>query len=70
MSADHGRIGNRALENGQAGKKIDLAIIEKHERACVDNQYCFIPFSFDTFGFWDSQSNKLFRRLQKIMDIK
>jgi len=41
--------------------------VTKHEKTCSDNQYAFIPFAFDTFGFLAPVSVDLLHRVQKVM---
>ncbi|KAF9592586.1 hypothetical protein IFM89_016037 [Coptis chinensis] len=62
------RLGNCDFEVGEAAKRAATGKMEKHEEACRANQHCFIPFSFDTFGFLEQQSVELLKRLQKVMD--
>jgi hypothetical protein len=40
----------------------------KNEKACSDNQYTFIPFAFDTFGFLAPKVVSLLYRIQKVMN--
>ncbi|MFS7957174.1 hypothetical protein Hanom_Chr07g00663321 [Helianthus anomalus] len=44
-------LGGSAFTVGQAALKAASGKVTKHEKACLDNQHVFIPFSFDTFGF-------------------
>ncbi|XP_022032741.1 uncharacterized protein LOC110933848 [Helianthus annuus] len=35
---------------GQAIRKAESKKVDKHAKACADNQHAFVPFAFDTFG--------------------
>lgn len=35
----------------QASLKVVSCKVAKHKKICIDNQYVFIPFDFDKFGF-------------------
>jgi len=39
------------LTVGQTTLKAPPSKVTKHEKAYFDNQYAFIPFAFDIFGF-------------------
>nr|GEV81033.1 putative reverse transcriptase domain, PPM-type phosphatase domain, protein phosphatase 2C family [Tanacetum cinerariifolium] len=42
---------SRGFTAGQTTLKAASGKVTKHEKACIKNQYVFIPFAFDTFGF-------------------
>lgn len=52
---------------GQATLKVASCKMAKHEKACFDNQYAFIPFAFDTFGFFAPEAVNLLKRMQRLM---
>ncbi|GJX41203.1 hypothetical protein Tco_0256193, partial [Tanacetum coccineum] len=52
---------------GQVALKEESSKVAKHEKACLENQHVFIPFSFDTFGFLASEAEKFFTRVQRVM---
>ncbi|KAJ0896326.1 hypothetical protein HanRHA438_Chr08g0333511 [Helianthus annuus] len=35
---------------GQAARKAESKKVDKHAKACTENQHVFVPFAFDTFG--------------------
>ncbi|KAJ0605186.1 putative exostosin [Helianthus annuus] len=37
---------------GQATLKAELKKVEKHAKACEDNQHAFVPLAFDTSATW------------------
>ncbi|KAI3721949.1 hypothetical protein L2E82_32969 [Cichorium intybus] len=52
---------------GQAALKAAACKVDKHEKACRENQHVFIPFAFDTFGFLASEAVELLNRVQRVM---
>ncbi|KAI3750270.1 hypothetical protein L2E82_20904 [Cichorium intybus] len=52
---------------GQAALKAAACKVDKHEKACRENQHVFIPFAFDTFGFLVSEAVELLNRVQRVM---
>ncbi|GJX60384.1 hypothetical protein Tco_0291774 [Tanacetum coccineum] len=45
-------LSSRGFTAGQAALKVASCKVTKHEKACIENQHVFIPFAFDTFGFF------------------
>lgn len=41
--------------------------VKKHEKLCMKNQYVFIQFTLDTFGFLAPDAVKLLNRVQRII---
>ncbi|KAL5702673.1 hypothetical protein ACHQM5_027858 [Ranunculus cassubicifolius] len=60
-------LGNGEFSVGHAADKAARAKVEKHEKACLDNQHEFVPFAFDTFGYLATDAVELLKRVQKIM---
>jgi len=60
-------LGVRPFTVGHAALKAASSKVAKHEKACFDNQYAFIPFAFDTFGFLTPEVVDLLHRVQKAM---
>ncbi|MFS8014297.1 hypothetical protein Hanom_Chr15g01342931 [Helianthus anomalus] len=52
----------QALEYLTESKKVD-----KHAKACADNQHAFVPFAFDTFGSLAPEVVRLLTRVQKVV---
>ncbi|KAL5703887.1 hypothetical protein ACHQM5_022381 [Ranunculus cassubicifolius] len=60
-------LGSGVFTVGQAALKAASAKVAKHEKTCIDNQYAFIPFAFDTFGFLAPDAVELLKRVQRVM---
>ncbi|GJT69214.1 hypothetical protein Tco_1028500 [Tanacetum coccineum] len=60
-------LSSRGFTAGQAALKAALGKVTKHEKACNENQYVFIPFAFDTFGFLAPKAVELLNRVQRVM---
>ena len=60
-------LGVRPFTVGQAALKAASSKEARHEKACSDNQYAFIPFAFDTFDFLALEAVDLLHRVQKVM---
>jgi hypothetical protein len=58
-------IGNFTV--GQTALKAASSKMVKHKKACSDNQYIFILFVFDTFGFIAPEAIDLLKTVQKFM---
>ncbi|KAL6574097.1 hypothetical protein OROHE_001639 [Orobanche hederae] len=58
---------NGGFNVGQAALKAASCKVQKHEKACEENQHVFIPFAFDTFGFLASEAVQLLKRIQRVM---
>ena len=54
-------LGVRVSQLGIACKVV------KHENACIANEYVFVPFAFDTFGFLAPEAVELLNRVQRVM---
>ncbi|KAK2446469.1 hypothetical protein QL285_017276 [Trifolium repens] len=61
-------LGTMTFTAGQTTLKAASCKVVKHEKTCSDNQHCFIPFAFDTFGFLAPETVSLLHRIQKIMN--
>nr|GFA95879.1 putative exostosin-like protein [Tanacetum cinerariifolium] len=57
----------RGFTAGQAALKAASGKVAKHEKACIENQHVFIPFTFDTFGFLAPEAVELLSRVQRVM---
>ncbi|KAI3778249.1 hypothetical protein L2E82_07407 [Cichorium intybus] len=51
----------------QAALKAAACKVDKHDKACRENQHVFIPFAFDTFGFLAPEAVELLNRVQRVM---
>ena len=47
--------------------KAASAKVVKHERACIENQHAFLPFTFDTFGFLSPDAIEILKRVQRVL---
>ncbi|KAJ0560661.1 putative exostosin [Helianthus annuus] len=52
---------------GQTIRKAESKKVDKHAKACVDNQHAFVPFAFDTFGSLAPEAIRLLTRVQKVV---
>ncbi|GKB46180.1 putative reverse transcriptase domain-containing protein [Tanacetum coccineum] len=52
---------------GQAALKAESSKVAKHEKACLENQYVFILFAFDTFGFLAPEAEEFLNRVQRVV---
>nr|GEW25713.1 auxilin-like protein [Tanacetum cinerariifolium] len=52
---------------GQAALKAESSNIAKHEKACLENQYVFIPFAFDTFCFLAPEADEFLTKVQRVI---
>ena len=52
---------------GQAIRKAESKKVDKHAKACADNQHVFVPFAFDTFGTLAPEAIRLLTRVQKVV---
>ncbi|MFS7921629.1 hypothetical protein Hanom_Chr03g00239241 [Helianthus anomalus] len=41
--------------------------MDKHAKACEDNQHSFIPFAFDTFGSLAPEAIRFLERVQRVV---
>ncbi|GKB30286.1 hypothetical protein Tco_0869687, partial [Tanacetum coccineum] len=57
----------RGFIAGQTTLKVASCKVTKHEKACIENQHVFIPFAFDTFGFFAPEAVDLLSRVQRVM---
>lgn len=48
---------------GQIALKVDSYKMKKHEQTCMENQHVFIQCTFDTFGFFTLDVEKLHNRV-------
>jgi hypothetical protein len=51
---------------GRKALKAASSKMAEHEKTCSDNQYVFIPFAFDIFGFLAPEALHLLKRVQKV----
>ncbi|GJZ14240.1 hypothetical protein Tco_0549470 [Tanacetum coccineum] len=61
-------LSSRGFTIGQVGLKAASYKVTKHEKACIENQHMFIPFTFDTFGFLAPEAVELLNRVQRVMN--
>nr|GEU57039.1 zf-CCHC domain-containing protein/DUF4219 domain-containing protein/UBN2 domain-containing protein [Tanacetum cinerariifolium] len=61
------RLSSRGFTAGQAALKAASCKVTKHEKACIKNQHVFIPFAFDTFGFFAPEAVELLIGVQWVM---
>ena len=52
---------------GQAMRKAESKKIEKHAKACEDNQHVFVPLAFDTFGALAPEAIRFLARVQRVV---
>ncbi|GJS40176.1 putative reverse transcriptase domain-containing protein [Tanacetum coccineum] len=62
-------LNSKGFTSGQAALKAASCKVTKHDKACNENQHVFIPFAFDTFGFFAPEAVELLRRVQRVMHI-
>ena len=60
-------LGNGPFVVGQTTCKAASAKVTKHGRACVENQHVFLPFAFDTFGFFAPDAVDILKSVQRVM---
>ncbi|MFS8014631.1 hypothetical protein Hanom_Chr15g01346771 [Helianthus anomalus] len=48
-------------------RKAESKKVDKHAKACADNQHAFVPFAFDTFGSLAPEAIHLLTRVQKVV---
>nr|GEZ29478.1 putative reverse transcriptase domain-containing protein [Tanacetum cinerariifolium] len=48
----------------QATLKAASCKVTKHKKTCIENQHVFIPFAFDTFGFFAPDAVELLNRVK------
>ncbi|PWA86491.1 hypothetical protein CTI12_AA140700 [Artemisia annua] len=52
---------------GQAIMKAEMKKVDKHDKACSENQHVFVPFAFDTFGSLAPEAVRFLDRVRKIV---
>ncbi|MFS8029942.1 putative exostosin [Helianthus anomalus] len=52
---------------GQAVLKTESKKVEKHAKACEDNQHAFVPLAFDTFGSLAPEAVRFLARVQRVV---
>ncbi|GJW49080.1 hypothetical protein Tco_0090431 [Tanacetum coccineum] len=62
-------LNSKGFTSSQAALKAASCKVTKHDKACNENQHVFIPFAFDTFGFFAPEAVELLRRVQRVMHI-
>nr|GEX89419.1 putative reverse transcriptase domain-containing protein [Tanacetum cinerariifolium] len=62
-------LNSRGFTAGHAALKAASEKVTKHEIACIENQYVFIHFAFDTFGFLALEVVEFLSRVQRVMHI-
>ncbi|GKF35002.1 hypothetical protein Tco_0108202, partial [Tanacetum coccineum] len=60
-------LSSRGFTVGQIALKAASCKVTKHEKACIENQYMFILFAFDTFGFLAPEAVELLKKVQHVM---
>ncbi|MFS7951134.1 putative exostosin [Helianthus anomalus] len=65
-----GWAGGNMLENGfvpgLTTRKAESKKVDKHAKACAENQHVFIPFAFDTFGSLAPEAINFLTRVQRV----
>ncbi|GJU72051.1 mutator type transposase [Tanacetum coccineum] len=61
-------LSSQGFTVGEAALKVASYKVTKHEKACFENQHVFIPFAFDTFGFFAPEAVELLTRVQCVMN--
>ncbi|GKF44742.1 hypothetical protein Tco_0131294 [Tanacetum coccineum] len=62
-------LSSQGFTAGQVALKAASCKVTKHEKTCIKNQYMFIPFVFDTFGFLAPVAVELLSRVQQVTRI-
>ncbi|MFS7976495.1 hypothetical protein Hanom_Chr10g00893091 [Helianthus anomalus] len=52
---------------GLAARKAESKKVDKHAKACAENQHVFIPFAFDTFGSLAPEAINFLTRVQRVI---
>ena len=52
---------------GQAVRKAEAKKVEKHAKACEENQHVFVPLAFDTFGSLAPEAIRFLTRVQRVI---
>ncbi|KAL8257952.1 hypothetical protein R6Q59_029993 [Mikania micrantha] len=52
---------------GQATRKAESKKVDKHTKACAENQHVFVPFAVDTFGSLASEAIHFLTRVQRVV---
>ncbi|MFS7942327.1 hypothetical protein Hanom_Chr06g00487141 [Helianthus anomalus] len=52
---------------GQAVLTAESKKVEKHVKACEDNQHAFVPLSFDTFGSLAPEAVRFLSKVQRVV---
>ena len=52
---------------GQAFRKAESKKVEKHAKACEENQHVFVPLTFDTFGSLAPEAIRFLTRVQRVI---
>ncbi|GKG42976.1 hypothetical protein Tco_0479660, partial [Tanacetum coccineum] len=60
-------LSSRGFTAGQTALKVASCKVTKHEKACIENQHVFIPFAFDTFGFFAPEAMELLSQVRRVM---
>lgn len=60
-------LGPETFAVGHATLKAKSRKVVKHKKACSDNQFLFIPFTFETFGFLAQEVINLLPKIQRVM---
>ncbi|GKC67079.1 putative reverse transcriptase domain-containing protein [Tanacetum coccineum] len=60
-------LGDNGFVARQAALKAESSKVAKHEKACLENQHVFIPFTFDTFGFLAPKAEDFWTRVQRVV---
>ncbi|KAJ0763814.1 putative exostosin [Helianthus annuus] len=54
---------------GQVVRKAESKKVDKHAKACAENQHVFVPFAFDVFGSLASEAIQFMTRVQRVIHI-
>ena len=52
---------------GQAVMKAKKKKVDKHAKACSENQHVFVPFAFETFGSLAPEAVRFLDRIRRVV---
>ncbi|MFS7901567.1 hypothetical protein Hanom_Chr01g00001211 [Helianthus anomalus] len=61
------KIKENGFVAGQAARKAESKKVDKHAKACAENQHVFVPFAFDTFGSLAPEAIQFLTRVQRVI---
>ncbi|KAL8208035.1 hypothetical protein R6Q57_007447 [Mikania cordata] len=51
-----------------AALKVESGKVDKHKKACLENEHVLTPFAFDAFGFLASDAVNFLNQVQRVMN--